>query len=91
MKTKEELNALEEEIETVSRRSAELSDEELLQISGGAEAVEAVFLCEYEPNIQLYRASVSGYLLLDTLTGNKRFVENARDLEDAACELKSLR
>ena len=35
MKTKEELNALKEEVETVSRKLAELTDEELAQVSGG--------------------------------------------------------
>ena len=36
MKTKEELNALKEEVETVSKKLAELTDEELVQVSGGA-------------------------------------------------------
>ena len=36
MKTKEELNALKEEVETVSKKLAELSEEELAQVSGGA-------------------------------------------------------
>ena len=35
MKTKEELNALKEEVETVSRKLAELTEEELEQVSGG--------------------------------------------------------
>ena len=35
MKTKEELIALKEEVETVSRKLAELTDEELEQVSGG--------------------------------------------------------
>ena len=35
MKTKEELNALKEEVETVSRKLHELTDEELVQVSGG--------------------------------------------------------
>ena len=35
MKTKEELNALKEEVETVSRKLHELTDEELAQVSGG--------------------------------------------------------
>ena len=35
MKTKEELNVLKEEVETVSRKLAELTDEELAQVSGG--------------------------------------------------------
>ena len=37
MKTKEELNALKEEVETVSRKLHELTDEELAQVSGGVE------------------------------------------------------
>ena len=35
MKTKEELNDLKEEVETVSRKLAELTDEELAQVAGG--------------------------------------------------------
>ena len=36
MKTKEELNALKEEVEKLNKKLAELSDEELEQVSGGA-------------------------------------------------------
>ena len=36
MKTKEELNALKEEVETVKGKLAELTEEELKQVSGGA-------------------------------------------------------
>ena len=35
MKTKEELNALKEEVEAVNKKLAELTDEELAQVSGG--------------------------------------------------------
>ena len=35
MKTKEELNTLKEEVETVSKKLHELTDEELEQVSGG--------------------------------------------------------
>ena len=35
MKTKEELNALKEEVEAVSRKLHELTEEELAQVSGG--------------------------------------------------------
>ena len=35
MKTKEELNAIKEEVEAVSKKLAELSEEELEQVSGG--------------------------------------------------------
>ena len=35
MKTKEELNALKEEVETVSKKLRELTKEELAQVSGG--------------------------------------------------------
>ena len=38
MKTKEELNALKEEVETVSEKLAELTEEEIAQISGGLPA-----------------------------------------------------
>ena len=35
MKTKEELNALKEEVETVNRKRHELTEEELAQVVGG--------------------------------------------------------
>ena len=35
MKSKEELDALKEELETLSRKLAELTEEELAQVSGG--------------------------------------------------------
>ena len=35
MKTKEELNALKEEVETLNKKLVELTDEELAQVSGG--------------------------------------------------------
>ena len=36
MKTEEELNAIKVEVETVNKKLAELTDEELEQVSGGA-------------------------------------------------------
>ena len=39
MKTKEELNALKEEVEALNRKLAELTDEELAQVSGGVRPV----------------------------------------------------
>ena len=36
MKTKKELNALKEEVEKLNKKLAELSDEELEQVSGGS-------------------------------------------------------
>ena len=36
MKTKEELNALKEEVETLNKKLHELTEEELEQVSGGA-------------------------------------------------------
>ena len=35
MKTKEELNALKEEVENVSKKLAELTEAELAQVTGG--------------------------------------------------------
>ena len=37
MKTKEELNALKEEIEALNKKLAELTEDELAQVSGGGE------------------------------------------------------
>ena len=48
MKTKEELNALKEEVETVGRKLHELTDEELAQVSGGDS--KKCDGCEYSSN-----------------------------------------
>ena len=45
MKTKEELNALKEEVETVSKKLHELTEEELTQVAGGY--WEDCFDCKY--------------------------------------------
>lgn len=42
MKTKEELSALKKEFETVRRKLAELTDEELKQVTSGTNAAEFV-------------------------------------------------
>ena len=52
MKTKEELNALKEEVETLNQKLAELTDEELAQVAGGS--VDDVF--------QRYNEDISDYL-----------------------------
>ena len=39
MKTKEELNALKEEVEAVNEKLAELTPEEIAQVNGGLEPV----------------------------------------------------
>ena len=44
MKSKEELNALKEEAETLNEKLAELTDEELAQVSGGSGGVDPVQL-----------------------------------------------
>ena len=41
MKTKEELNALKEEVETLNKKLAELTEEELAQVAGGGEGKKA--------------------------------------------------
>ena len=49
MKTKEELSALKEEVETLSKKLAELNEEELEQVAGGWGYKEhEVFLSESE-------------------------------------------
>ena len=39
MKTKEELNALKEEVETLNKKLHELTEEELAQVSGGNKVI----------------------------------------------------
>ena len=48
MKTKEELNALKEEVETLNKKLHELTDEELEQVSGGNS--DQCDGCEYNRN-----------------------------------------
>ena len=43
MKTAEELNALKKEVETLNKKLAELTEEELTQVAGGMET----FICPY--------------------------------------------
>lgn len=45
MKTKEELNALKEEVETMNRKLAELSEDELKQVSSGTITPGEVKVC----------------------------------------------
>ena len=45
-KTQEELNALKEEVETVSRKLHELTEEELAQVSGGVPLPDFVTFSE---------------------------------------------
>ncbi len=50
-KTKEELDALKEEVKSVTRKIRELTDEELAQVSGG----NGKFACEvpsYKPELE---------------------------------------
>ena len=42
MKSKKELNAQKEEVETVSKKFHELTDEELAEVSGGQDAQHAI-------------------------------------------------
>ena len=47
MKTKEELNALKEEVETLNKKLAELTEEELEQVTGGEEpGVRTTMYCD---------------------------------------------
>ena len=52
MKTAEELTALKEEVENLNKKLAELTDEELAQVSGGGGiTVEDWIVHEYEINL----------------------------------------
>ena len=59
MKSKEELNALKEEVETVNKKLAELTDEELAQlneeelkqVAGGVERLAVSCEHVYEPDV----------------------------------------
>lgn len=49
MKTPEELNALKEEVETVNKKLAELTEEELTQVAGGTANQGEILPCKYCP------------------------------------------
>ena len=48
MKTPEELNALKNEVETMNKKLAELTEEEMAQVTGGGITVEDWIVQEYE-------------------------------------------
>ena len=51
MKSKEELNAIRNEAETVSRKLAQLNEEELAQVTGGVERLAVSCEHVYEPDV----------------------------------------
>ena len=63
MKTKEELNAIKEEVETVSRKLHELTEEELKYIAGGDSEykyymhIKRLIECGYDVNARNYYKS----------------------------------
>ena len=87
MKTKEELNALKEEVETVSRKLHELTDEELAQVTGGANiilrkdregAVTAASEVMLEGLTEAERQRIAAKLneVVDVAAGNATVVQN---------------
>ena len=61
MKTKEELNALKEEIDTLNKKLHELTEEELKQVSGGVLPVRNkrdVELPDRKPPVSVYEPPV---------------------------------
>ena len=66
MKTKEELNALKEEVETLNKKLAELTDEELAEVSGGQIVHHSVLVIKpaieptlHEPTVPTPPSSIS--------------------------------
>ena len=59
MKTKEELNALKEEIEIVSKKLSELNENELEEVTGGLEPAPFLPANELSPSMyhQMFEAS----------------------------------
>ena len=54
MKTKEELNALKEEVETVNKKLHELTEEELAQVTGGVDGLLNVDVVPTAPDSSVY-------------------------------------
>ena len=50
-KSKEELNVIKEEVETVSKKLQELTEEELEQVAGGVERLAVSCEHVYEPDV----------------------------------------
>ena len=61
MKSKEELNALKEEVEQLSKKLAELSDEELQQVAGGR-GPDIDLEPDLEPPAHYYREYIPIYM-----------------------------
>ena len=61
MKTKEELNALKEEVKAVSKKLTELTDEELAQVTGGSKKADII--------------SIATGMIIEIKTGVDEFVE----------------
>ena len=51
MKTKKELNALKEKVETQNKQRRELTDEELEQVTGGVELPGVLYAVQHGHNI----------------------------------------
>ena len=65
MKTKEELNALKEEVETLNKKLAELTEEELAQVAGG--------MIVYNPDGSYFVYDNPGKII-GTDTNNNQFI-----------------
>ena len=79
MKTKEELNALKEEVEALSRKLRDLSEEELKQVSGGVNR-------EWVSKVRAYMEYAKMDLNCSTEPSAERKEEMMRELEDI-CDL----
>lgn len=53
MRSKEELNALKNEVETLNKKLAELSEEELTQVTGGQNIMPVIFASTKETDEQI--------------------------------------
>ena len=60
-KTKEELNAIKEEVETVNKKLHELTEEELAQVTGGSKKADII--------------SIATGMIIEIKTGVDEFVE----------------
>ena len=69
MKSKEELNALKEEVETVSRKLRELTEEELERVTGGV-LPNVCFGFDVEKGVQLDPAGGEKYYQPSGISGS---------------------
>ena len=78
MQTNDELKTSKDEVEAMNGKLNELSEDELKQVSGGAETVQAKYSKGYTYNTKLYNKRVQGVTVLKYLPDQNKYVVGIR-------------